>query len=218
MEAKKQRFLDAAQFLFMSKGFEKTSVNDILSHLGASKGAFYHYFASKQALLDEFTEQLSEQTLDRMQSIVEDQDLDFKSRWSAFFEAGYRWKMEHKQQLLELHKTMEQDENALLNKRIERTVHQKFVPLLAQLIEQGRQLKVFDVDSSLGCAYVISQSITGISQHFSGLLTSELDTERKRAEFIELSQSLTQSIARVLGNKSPDYITVQFDEFIEWID
>jgi AcrR family transcriptional regulator len=218
MEAKKQRFLDAAQFFFLSKGFDKTSINDILSHVGASKGAFYHYFASKQALLDEFTELLSKQTLEQMQIIVESKDLDFSSKWSAFFDAGYRWKIEHKQQLLELHKTMEKDENALLNKRIERTVHQKFVPLLAQLIEQGRQLKVFNIDSSLGCAYVISHAITGIGQHFSILLNSSADTKAKRAEFIELSHSLNQSIARILGNDSPTYITVQFDEFVEWID
>jgi AcrR family transcriptional regulator len=218
MEAKKQRFLDAAQVLFLSKGFESTSVNDILQYVGASKGAFYHYFASKQALLDEFTDQLTQQTMDQMEKVVQDSSLDFKSRWSAFFEAGYKWKIEHKEQLLELHKTMEQDENVLLKNRIEKTIQRKFLPLLASLIQEGKDLGVFKLDSALGCAHFISYGITGFSQHFSSLLLSEDDVDARRAEFVELTRTLQQSIARVLGNDSPDYITVQFDEFIEWIE
>lgn len=37
--------------LFIEKGYEKTSVQDIINELGLSKGAIYHYFKSKEEIL-----------------------------------------------------------------------------------------------------------------------------------------------------------------------
>src|SRR2546430_3217796 len=49
---RKEAFIDAAQRLMQAKGYEQMSVQDVLDELGASRGAFYHYFDSKQALLE----------------------------------------------------------------------------------------------------------------------------------------------------------------------
>lgn len=43
--------IDAAQVLFDKKGYEQTSVDEILGVVGLSKGGFYHHFASKEQLL-----------------------------------------------------------------------------------------------------------------------------------------------------------------------
>ena len=50
-ETKRQEMLAAAERLFLSKGYDATSVQDILDDLHASKGGFYHYFASKEDVL-----------------------------------------------------------------------------------------------------------------------------------------------------------------------
>lgn len=50
-EAKRQEMLAAAERLFLARGYEATSVQDILDDLHASKGGFYHYFASKEDVL-----------------------------------------------------------------------------------------------------------------------------------------------------------------------
>ena len=51
-DLKKQEILSAAEELFCSKGYEQTSVQDILDRLKSSKGSFYHHFPSKEALLE----------------------------------------------------------------------------------------------------------------------------------------------------------------------
>ena len=44
--------LDVAFRLFMEKGYEYTSIQDILDQLGGlSKGAIYHHFKSKEEIL-----------------------------------------------------------------------------------------------------------------------------------------------------------------------
>ena len=38
--------------LFKEKGYEKTSVQDIIDAIGMSKGAIYHHFKSKEEILN----------------------------------------------------------------------------------------------------------------------------------------------------------------------
>ena len=44
----KNEILDAAQKLFLSKGYEETSVSDIMKEAGGAKGMFYRFFESKE--------------------------------------------------------------------------------------------------------------------------------------------------------------------------
>ena len=46
-----KKILDAAQQLFTQKGYENTSIQDIIDQLGGlSKGAIYHHFRSKEEI------------------------------------------------------------------------------------------------------------------------------------------------------------------------
>ena len=48
----KERILDTATNLFSTHGFSGTSIDDILTAVGITKGAFYHYFKSKDNLCE----------------------------------------------------------------------------------------------------------------------------------------------------------------------
>ncbi|HET6636756.1 MAG TPA: TetR/AcrR family transcriptional regulator [Streptomyces sp.] len=48
-----QRLLAAATRLFAERGYDRTSVQDIVEAAGVTKGALYHYFGSKDDLLHE---------------------------------------------------------------------------------------------------------------------------------------------------------------------
>lgn len=51
-EERRQELLTVAERLFCTKGYEATSIQDILDVLHVSKGGFYHYFSSKEEVLD----------------------------------------------------------------------------------------------------------------------------------------------------------------------
>jgi len=51
-EVRKKEILSTAELLFCKKGYEQTSVQDILDRLKSSKGSFYHHFPSKESLLE----------------------------------------------------------------------------------------------------------------------------------------------------------------------
>jgi len=48
----KNQIMEAAWELFLEKGYENTTVNDIIKKAGTSKGGFYYYFKAKEELLN----------------------------------------------------------------------------------------------------------------------------------------------------------------------
>lgn len=54
-----QKILDAALSLFLEKGYEQTTVLDIVENMGGmTRGAFYHHFKSKEEVLDALGDKL----------------------------------------------------------------------------------------------------------------------------------------------------------------
>ena len=52
-----QKILDASLKLFLEKGYEETTVLDIISEMGGlTRGAFYHHFKSKEEVFDALCE------------------------------------------------------------------------------------------------------------------------------------------------------------------
>lgn len=51
-EKRRSALLDTAEAVFLAKGYEAATVNDILAAANLSKGGFYHYFKSKAEVLD----------------------------------------------------------------------------------------------------------------------------------------------------------------------
>jgi AcrR family transcriptional regulator len=51
-EKTKEQILSVSAKLFLEKGYDKTSIQDIIDALGMSKGAIYHHFKSKEEILD----------------------------------------------------------------------------------------------------------------------------------------------------------------------
>ena len=47
----KEKIIEAAWELFMEKGYDNTTLNEIIERAGTSKGAFYHHFRAKEDLL-----------------------------------------------------------------------------------------------------------------------------------------------------------------------
>ena len=70
--AKTNEILDCAQRLIYTKGYADMSIQDIINELGISKGAFFHYFPSKSALLEAMLERTSEQGMAVVTPIVDD--------------------------------------------------------------------------------------------------------------------------------------------------
>ena len=58
-EVTEERILEAAQRLFLEKGYDNTTIQDIVDQLGGlTKGAVYHHFKSKEEILDKVSDRM----------------------------------------------------------------------------------------------------------------------------------------------------------------
>ena len=78
--------LDVAFRLFMEKGYEHTSIQDIINHLGGlSKGAIYHHFKSKEEILYAVIDRMTEESNQMLTDIKDRTDLKGKEKLQILF-------------------------------------------------------------------------------------------------------------------------------------
>ena len=65
---RKEAIMKTAEKLFFEMGYAETSIQDILDALSISKGGFYHYFDSKNALLEEICRERSARDIERIRA------------------------------------------------------------------------------------------------------------------------------------------------------
>jgi len=77
----KGKIISAAWKLFYDQGFENTSVEEIVFESGTSKGSFYHYFSSKDALMGTLSDMFDEKYGELMDSVDPSLDSIGKLIW-----------------------------------------------------------------------------------------------------------------------------------------
>lgn len=81
-----QLILDAAYRLFMEKGYERTSIQDIIDQLGGlSKGAIYHHFKSKEDILIAVSDRMTAESNQMLAAIRDRSDLCGKEKLKTIF-------------------------------------------------------------------------------------------------------------------------------------
>ena len=77
---RRQELLDIARKMFITKGYEKTSVNDILKEVGIAKGTFYYYFASKEEMLEAMIFEVVMEGVERAKVILKEDSIPLLMR------------------------------------------------------------------------------------------------------------------------------------------
>lgn len=78
--------LEVAFRLFLEKGYEHTSIQDIINQLGGlSKGAIYHHFKSKEDILVAVTDKMTEESNHLLAEIRDRRDLNGRDKLKAMF-------------------------------------------------------------------------------------------------------------------------------------
>lgn len=136
--------LEAANQLFASQGYDRTSVEAIIQQAGVSKGAFYHHFSSKQEILDAVAERMTAEAMDAIRPAAADRSDGAVARLNRFFGASRTWSVAHFELLKEVLAVLYRDENTTMRRKIEAHTAALSVPLLAEIVRQGMDEGVFD--------------------------------------------------------------------------
>ncbi|WP_367568176.1 TetR/AcrR family transcriptional regulator [Lacrimispora sp.] len=191
---KKNELVDIAEKLFLEKGHEETSIEDILNASKISKGGFYHCFKSKKEVLTESINSLMETSLAELEPIIEDHEADALEKLRLFMKRKEAFQQPKKEYARFLSMVMKSD--FTLHKYY-LALEQKYVaPPLARIIEQGTKEGVFHVQYPLETADILLRVVTSLPQ--SSFFGEYMENEVKHQNY---SISLREVFARVLGTE-----------------
>lgn len=158
-ELRRSQILDCAQALFLDRGYDNASLNEVIAATGLSKGAFYHYFASKDALLEALAERFAQQALAQIRS-METSDLDALSRLNAFLARGRQNKIENAEIAWGLFEALYRPENFILFHRVIAAASALVAPVLADVVKRGVEDGTFKTPDPEGVADMMMQLST----------------------------------------------------------
>jgi AcrR family transcriptional regulator len=203
--AKRSEILDLAQRLIYTKGYEQMSIQDLLDGLGISKGAFYHYFDSKQALLEGIVERTVEQISHVLAPLVHDPKLQALKKFQIIMDTGAQWKAARMDFMFAILYAWYNDENALARQKITASMYTHVRPWLAEVFKQGNEQGVMSTPFPEQAAPVVLTLMVGMGDAIAQLLmrVSPASTPQQRKvilrEMAGVSAAYNSAIERFLG-------------------
>jgi AcrR family transcriptional regulator len=213
---KRNEILDVAQRLVYTKGYELMAIQDILDELKISKGAFYHYFDSKPALLEALIERIGQEALQLFIPIVQDPQLNALEKLQRYIDTGVRWKTARKAMLIELMRIWYTDHNAIVRQKMMAILSKYSLPLLTTIFHQGIREGVLDIPFPDQIGGIFLSLMQGIGDAFAELLlASELrGDELQRAERLVAAYAVVME--RVLGAPTGSLQLMDAESLKEW--
>lgn len=141
-----------ARALFFEHGYEATSVQRVINAVGVSKGAFYHHFPSKEALLEAVALALAEAGLSALAERLDAVGDDPIERLAALFATGRATKQADAVGLVRLSETLYQPGNLALRTRLAAATRAAVAPVYEAIVAGGIASGVFDCGGVDGIA------------------------------------------------------------------
>lgn len=214
---RRNEILDVTRKLVYTKGYEQMTIQDILDDLQIAKGTFYHYFKSKQDLLEALLERMQEEGEHLLLPILHNDTLSALEKFQRFFSTLARWKTEQKTFLLSLMRVWYRDENAIVRHKLHRAGVKWITPLFTVIIEQGLREGVFTTAYTEQISEVIVQLGEGLNYSLAELLLS-FEPERPNLARLEaVLAAYSDAIERVLGAPTGSLHIIDMETIKEWI-
>jgi TetR/AcrR family transcriptional regulator, cholesterol catabolism regulator len=181
-DVRRAEILDRATGLFLRRGYDNVSLNDLIADAGVSKGAFYHWFPSKEALITALAERSARAAFTCVEDAVAACDGDALARLNAVLQAGFdvNLQMGGPEQLAAMISLLRPD-NAHLYGRILAVEEALYIPLFTRLISDGVSDGVFETFDAEGVADMIYGLAARTNSTILDVLQAEDSAARERA-------------------------------------
>jgi AcrR family transcriptional regulator len=215
---KRNEILDVAQRLVYTRGYEQMTIQDMLDELQISKGAFYHYFDSKQALLEVLIERMLNEGIQLILPIVQNPDLSAVEKLQSYFGTIARWRTSRKAFFLALLRVWHTDDNAIVRQKLRSmSVIKRITALLTGIIHQGVQEGTLTTSYPDEVGEVVVSLGFDFQEAFGSLLVSFDPKHDDMFSIIRTVAVYTDAIERVLGAPKDSLKFMETEMLKEWI-
>ena len=140
---RKQELLKIAYNIFLMKGYDNTSIDEIISEAKIAKGTYYYYFESKEKTLEEVINMVVEKMTNKAKAILE-LNLPLEQK---FINVILSFKPEINEE--NLTEVINLPENIIMHEKVNKKVIQNAVPILTQIVEEGNKHEILNCTENI---------------------------------------------------------------------
>lgn len=142
-EIRKKELIKIAYELFITKGYENTSVDEIIEKAGIAKGTYYYHFESKEQMLEEVINMMINEGVERAKQII---NLDLKLEEKLVYTI-LSLRVTPEEQSVE--DAIHTKENIILHKKINDRIIDEATPIISSIVKEAKEKGLFACDDNI---------------------------------------------------------------------
>ena len=140
-EKRKKMLLKIAYDMFLTQGYDNTSVDEIIEKAQIAKGTYYYYFQSKEQMLEEVIDMMIKNEVKMAEQIIRT-DISVPQKI-----VGILTSMKPTEEEQPIKNTLFQEENVLMHHKVRKKLIDTLTPLLSEVIKEGVNEGIFKCDN-----------------------------------------------------------------------
>lgn len=140
-EKRKKMLLRIAYDMFLTRGYENTSVDEIIEKAQIAKGTYYYYFQSKEQMLEEVIDMMIDNETEMAEHIIQ-RDIPVPQKI-----VGILTSMKPTEAEQPIKNTLFKQENVLMHYKVRKKLIDTITPLLSEVIKEGVNEGIFKCDN-----------------------------------------------------------------------
>lgn len=176
-ERRKKELLKIAYRMFIEKGYDNTSIDEIIEEAGIAKGTYYYHFPSKEATLEAVTDMMIGEETERAKAVMTAPIPVPQKIVSVIMN------MRPLQEESGIAVTLERSENIVMREKITGRLLEAIVPILTEVVNEGVSQGIFsctNIEERVKFIVIICQRI----------FDSGSFTERDIAVFVDMTEKM----------------------------
>lgn len=217
-EDRRQAIIDVAERLFYEKGYENTSIQDVLDALKFSKGGFYHHFESKLALLQEICDQRTEDAYRRCVEAVNSCTGNAVDKMNALLKTSSLFSQDNMDFIGLLVRVAYRDGSVMLRDSIKRTTVERLLPLMNDVVLEGCRDKLFYTTHLDHVGRLILLLGTNLTDEVAVLLSKREVKSEEFIEAIELLDAYRSAVELTLNAPYGSIVIIEMQRIMDVFD
>ena len=185
-EKRKKELLKIAYDMFLTQGYENTSVDEIIEKAQIAKGTYYYHFQSKEQMLEEVIDMMIDSEIEMAKQIIQT-DIPVPQKI-----VGIITSMKPTEAEEPIKNTLFQPENVLMHHKVRQKLIDTLTPLLSEVIEEGVDEGVFECDN-------ISERVKMLLILSDATFNEGTFSERDITVFIDMTEKLLGAESGTMG-------------------
>lgn len=198
-DERREAILDAAERLFYDKGYENTSVQDVLDKLSLSKGGFYHHFESKLKLLEAICARRSERAYRQSEAAVEACTGNAVAKLNAVLSRIAFFESDSVDYIVIMLKVVYRDGCVQLRDALSRMTLERYQNLITRIIHEGVGQKLFYTPFPDGMGRIILMLNNALTDETACLLSQMIRDADQTGALLELLEAYRYSVETLLN-------------------